>query len=258
MNEPGESMARRLRLVIAAQLTLMTLFAIHADAATTAEAIAEADRLFGYGADPSNERRALQLLETALTEAPTDYALLWRAARSYYYTGDGAAKKEKVRYFERGREVANRAITQSSNAVEGHFWLAANEGGICREKGGLTAFRMVGKVRAELEIVLRLNDAYEEGSVYTALGQIDRQLPGLFGGDLKRSIARLEQGLRIAPTNLEIKHALAESYVEANRKHDARRQLEELLQMPVPSARANENVRAQANARTLLAKLNKK
>jgi tetratricopeptide (TPR) repeat protein len=184
--------------------------------------------------------------------------LLWRAARSQFYTGDGVAAKERVRYYERGIEVANRAIAQNPNAVEGHFWLAANQGGICREKGGLTAFSMVKKVRAELEIVLRLNDAYEDGSVYTALGQIDRQLPGLFGGNIKRSIARLEQGLKIAPGNLELKHALAESYVEANRKADARRQLEELLQLPIPSTRANENLRAQTNARPLLAKLNKK
>jgi hypothetical protein len=251
-------MSKRLRLAIAAELVLISLFAVNAQAATTPEAIAEADRLFAYGAEPANERRALQILEAALAEAPTDYALLWRTARSFYYTGDGVVPKERVKYFERGGEVAKRAIAQNPNAVEGHFWLAANEGGICREKGGLTAFRMVKKVRAELEIVMRLNDAYEEASVYTALGQIDRQLPGLFGGDIKRSIARLEQGLKIAPTNLELKHALAESYAENNRKADARRQLEDLLQMPVPAARANESVRAQANARTLLAKLNKK
>jgi hypothetical protein len=251
-------MSKRLRLVLVAELVLIFLGAFNAQAATTPETIAEADRLFGYGAEPPNERRALQLLETALTEAPADYALLWRAARSYYYTGDGMVPKGRVRYFERGSEVANRAIAQNPNAVEGHFWLAANQGGICREKGGLTAFRMVKKVRAELEIVMRMNDAYEEASVYTALGQIDRQLPGLFGGDIKRSIARLEQGLTVAPTNLELKHALAESYMEANRKPEARRQLEELLQMPVPAARANESVRAQSNARTLLTKLNRK
>jgi tetratricopeptide (TPR) repeat protein len=252
-------MSKRARFVVAAKLFIIFVFAISLRAATTAsEAIAEADRLFGYGAEPANERRALELLDSAVKESPADYSLLWRAARSYYYTGDGVAAKERVKYFERGIEIANRAIAQNANGVEGHFWLAANQGGICREKGGLTAFKMVKKVRAELEIVLRLNDAYEEASVYTALGQIDRQVPGLFGGDIKRSIARLEQGLKIAPGNLELKQALAESYVEANRKADARRQLEDLLQLPLPAARANENLRAQVNARTLLAKLNKK
>jgi tetratricopeptide (TPR) repeat protein len=250
-------MTKRFGFVTAVQLVLVVLFAIPGQA-SPAQAISEVDRLFGYGADPSSERRALQLLESALAEAPADYSLLWRAARSQFYTGDGVPPKDRVKYYERGIEVANRAIAQNPNGVEGHFWLAANQGGICREKGGLTAFRLVKKVRAELEIVLRLNDTYEDASVYTALGQIDRQLPGLFGGDIKRSIARLEQGLKIAPGNLELKHALAESYMEANRKADARRQLEELLQLPVPSTRANENVRAQANARTLLTRLNKK
>jgi len=251
-------MSKRFGFVTAVQLVFVALFAIEGQAFVAPQAIPEVDGLFGYGANPANERRALQILEKALTEAPTDYALLWRAARAYYYTGDGVVPKERVRYFERGIEVGKRAIVQNPNGVEGHFWVAANEGGICREKGGLTAFRMVKNVRAELEIVMRLNDAYEDASVYTALGQIDRQLPGLFGGDIKRSIARLEQGLKIAPGNLELKHALAESYQEANRKADARRQLEEVLQLPVPATRANENVRAQANARTLLTKLNKK
>jgi tetratricopeptide (TPR) repeat protein len=251
-------MFKRVGLVPAVQLVLVFLLASAAPAGAAPQDIAEVDRLFGYGADPANERRALQLLESALIEAPADYSLLWRAARAYFYTGDGVVPRERVRYYERGIEAGNRAIAQNPGGVEGHFWVAANQGGICREKGGLTAFRLVKKVRAELEIVMRLNDAYEEASVYTALGQIDRQLPGLFGGDIKRSIARLEQGLKIAPGNLELKHALAESYMEANRKADARRQLEELLALPIPLARANESKRAQAAAQTLLTKLNKK
>jgi Tfp pilus assembly protein PilF len=87
------------------------------------------------------------------------------------------------------------------------------------------------------------------------LGEIDRQLPRLLGGDDKRAVARLEQGLKIAPQSLEMKLALAEAYLDSNRKTDARRQLEELMNLPLSTARTNESRRAQEKARNLLTKL---
>ena len=109
-----------------------------------------------------------------------------------------------------------------------------------------------------METVLKLKPDYEEGSAYNALGEIDRQLPGLFGGNLKRGIATLEAGLKVAPKNPEIKASLAEAYMEANRKNEARTQLQEALQAPLSSTRASESRRAQERAQKLLTKLQAK
>ena len=223
--------------------------------ATAPDPISDIDRLFNYGADPGSEKQALEIVERALKDKPDDYDLLWRAARSYYYTADGAAARDRLQYYNRGIAVGSRAVDLRTDGVQGHFWLAANYGGYCREKGGLPAFKTVKKVRDGMEAVLRLNDRYEEGSAYVALGEIDRQLPKLFGGDDKRAVTRLEQGLKIVPQNLEMKLALAEAYLDTNRKTDARRQLEELVRMPLSPARTNESRRAQEKARSLLAKL---
>jgi hypothetical protein len=220
--------------------------------------IADVDSLFGYGADHASEVQALEILERAAADAPADYDILWRLARSYYWAGDAAAPKVRLDYLLKGIDAGKRAVAQQPQGVEGHFWLGAAWGGFCQLKGGLTAFRNVGHVRSELEIVLRLNDAYEEASVYTALGEIDRQLPRLFGGDLKRGIARLERGLKIAPHNAEIKLSLAQSYLEAKRKDEGLFQLRELLQLELTSPRAPVGRRAQKTARELLNKLDKK
>jgi Tfp pilus assembly protein PilF len=222
--------------------------------ATAPDPTSDIDRLFNYGADPGNEKQALEIVERALKDKPNDYDLLWRAARSYYYTADGVAARDRLQYYNRGIAVGSRAVEQKTDGDQGHFWLAANYGGYCREKG-LPAFKTVKKVRDGMETVLRLNDRYEEGSAYVALGEIDRQLPKLFGGDDKRAVARLEEGLKIVPQNLEMKLALAEAYLDSNRKTEARRQLEELVRMPVSPARTNESRRAQERARNLLAKL---
>jgi tetratricopeptide (TPR) repeat protein len=221
--------------------------------------VADVDGLFSYGADASREKRALEILERALAANPNDYDLLWRAARSYYYVGDGLQpKKERFAQFERGIDAGKRAIAQNPNGVEGHFWLGAVWGGYLRDKGGLTAFRNIKNVRTEMEIVVKLKPDYEEGNAYLALGEIDRQLPGLFGGNLKRGIATLETGLKIAPTNPEIKAALGEALIEANRKNEALVQLQEALQAPLSSTRAPHSRKAKERAQRLLNKLQAK
>jgi len=218
----------------------------------------EADRLFAYGADHAQERQALEILERAITATPSDYQLLWRAARSFYYTADGAAAKDKLNYIQRGIEAGRRAVMENPDGIEGHFWLGANYGGYCREKGGITAFRNVNKVRIEMEFVLRVNPAFEEGTAYMALGEIDRQLPKLFGGNLNRAISYLEQGLKSVPASVEIKYSLAEAYLDANFKDRARRELQESLKLPLSTTRTNESRRAQEKARKLLEKLDSK
>jgi tetratricopeptide (TPR) repeat protein len=221
---------------------------------TSPDPVADADALFSYGADPARDLQALATLTRALVTDAHNYQVLWRAARAYYQVGDDAGDSEKQRYFERGIEVGQSAIGQQPTGVEGHFWLAANYGGLSAIRGIWQAFQMVKKVRAEMEIVLRLQPDYEDGSAYRALGEIARQLPGVLGGNLKRAIDYFEQGLRVAPHNMRLKLALAKAYLEAGQREASQRQLTEILQMPVRPARAHADRRTQDQARQLLRK----
>ncbi|MGE0130687.1 MAG: TRAP transporter TatT component family protein [Blastocatellales bacterium] len=212
----------------------------------------EADKLFTFGEDVERDKQSQSVIERALAGNGKDYQWLWRAARVYYYVGEEAAKSEKLAFFEQGMNAGHRAIAEQPNAVEGHFWLAANYGGYSEQKGALKALTMVKKIRAEMETVLRLNDRYHDGGAYLALGEMDRQLPRIIGGNLTRAIKRLEQGLSVAPNNLEMKLAVAQAYQEAGRKEDARRQYQEIAQKQAPT-RAERDV--QDKARRLLGKL---
>ena len=113
---------------------------------------------------------------------------------------------------------------------------------------------MVKKVRAEMEMVVRLQADYEHGNAYRALGEIARQLPGILGGNLKRAVGYLEQGLRVAPQNMAMKFALAEAYRDAGQHGASQRQLEEILKMPVRPARLQSDRHTQNKARQLLRK----
>lgn len=192
------------------------------------------------------------MIERSLAADGDNYQWLWRAARVSYFVGDDAPKADKLRYFERGIESGQRAVAREPNAVEGHFWLAVNYGGFSEQKGVFKALLTVKKVRAEMEIVLKLNDGYQEGGAYLALGEMDRQLPRIVGGNITRSITRLEQGIKIAPNSLEMRYALAQAYQEAGRKDDARRAFESIT---MKGSGSNSERRVQEKARQKLAKL---
>jgi Tetratricopeptide repeat len=212
----------------------------------------EADQLFTFGEDAARDKQALAVIERALAADAANYQWLWRAARVCYFVGEEADRAEKPGYFDRGIDAGRRAVAREPNAVEGHFWLAVNYGGYSEQKGVFKALMTVRKIRSGMETVLRLNDRYQDGGAYLALGEMDRQLPRLVGGNLGRAIARLEQGVRVAPHNLEIRLALGRALEEAGRKTDAKRELQDLLGR---AARSGAERRIQEKARLLLARM---
>jgi|KBSSwiStaDraftv2_1062776.scaffolds.fasta_scaffold26047_2 tetratricopeptide (TPR) repeat protein len=220
--------------------------------AQSPDAIQQADRLFSYGEDPARDRHALELIERAMPSQANSYQLLWRASRAYYHVGDDAPSKEKLNYYERGIDAGRRAVALEPGRAEGHFWLGANYGGVGEQKGAFKALQLIRKIRAEMETVVRLNPGYEDGNGYLALCELDRQLPRLLGGNTTRSIAYCEQGLRVAPRNLELKLALAKGYLEAGRRDDARRQLQEILPQQINPERARAERGLQDEARRML------
>jgi tetratricopeptide (TPR) repeat protein len=212
----------------------------------------EADNLFTLGDDVARDKQAMGVIERGVAANGADYQWLWRAARVYYFVGDKAAKSEKVSYFEKGINAGQRAVAAEPNAVEGHFWLGVNYGGLSDQKGVFKALTTIGKIRSEMETVLKLNDRYQDGGAYLALGEMDRQLPRIIGGNMNRAIQRLEQGVSVAPHNLEMKLALGQAYEEKGRKEDARRMYQEIIQKQSPTKGESH---VQEKAKRLIAKL---
>lgn len=212
----------------------------------------EADNLFTLGDDPARDKQSMAIIERALNDHGDDYQWLWRAARIYYFVGDVSAKGDKLPYFEKGIKVGQKAVATNPKGAEGHFWLGVNYGGYSDQKGVFQAMATVSKIRTEMETVLDLNDNYQEGGAYLALGEMDRQLPRILGGSMTRAIQRLEKGLTVAPQNLEIKLALGQAYQEKGRKDDARRMFQEIINKPSPTKSESH---VQEKAKRLIAKL---
>src|SRR4029453_14851076 len=105
----------------------------------------------------------------------------------------------------------------------------ANLGGRAQSRGGLGALNAAGEVRKEMEAVIKADPGYQNGSAYMILGQIDLQVPGLFGGSKKRAVERLEQGLAFGEHNAFLRLRLAEAYLAVHRAEDALCQIDAIL-----------------------------
>ena len=215
----------------------------------------QSDVLFSWGEDPRRDRQALDLLEQASRNEHKQYQILWRLARANYYVAEETPKAQRLPLYERGTTIAQQAIALEPNAAEGHFWLGANYGGTAELKGMFNALFLIGKIRTEMETVVRLNPAYEDARAYLALSELDRQLPRLIGGSSARAVTWGEQGLKLAPRNLELKLSLARAYLEVGRREDARRQLQEITAAPVNPSRAKAERGVQEQASRLLTKI---
>lgn len=216
---------------------------------------ARADELYAARDNIDNLKQLVILMEQSAVRDPKNYEAWWRLARARYYAGDrekDQAKKERL--FLSGVDAAKKAIELDDKRVEGHFWYAANEGEYADLKGALQSLGLVKTIRREFESALAINPAYENGTIFSALGQIDLNLPRILGGNEKRGIERLEAGLKVGPDNAELKVTLAEVYIKKGRKDEAKPLLESVIKNSDPARSPIEMDELRTKARALLEK----
>lgn len=218
--------------------------------------IARADELFAGRDNADNLKQAVLLMEQLTAREPSNYEAWWRLARVRYYIGDREKDQtKKTRLFQSGVEAAKKAVVSDEKRVEGHFWFAANEGEYADLKGALQSLGLVKTIRKEFEAALAVNPAYENGAIYSALGQIDLSLPRLVGGNERRGIEKLEEGLKVGPNNAELKVTLAEVYQKKGRRDEARKLAESVLSVNDPARSPMELEELRTKARALLEKV---
>jgi Tfp pilus assembly protein PilF len=105
-----------------------------------------------------------------------------------------------------------------------------------------------------METVLKLDESFEGGSAFVALGQLDLELPQMLGGDPARAAATLERGLRYGANNSLLHLRLAEAYLQLKRKDDARRELNWIVNAKPNPDYLPEHDKALKSARELLDK----
>lgn len=220
--------------------------------------IAQADKLYAARADLTQVKYAIGLMTDLMRSEPQNFGAAERLAEYYYFLGKRAPENQRLDLFQKGMDVAKKMIALQPNQAAGYFWAGTNEGMYGETKGLLKSMWMRKDVRANFEKAAQLDEKYYGGGPLRGLGRWDYKVPGLMGGDKKRSADELERSLKIDPGNSLTKIYLAQTYLELGRKNDARTQLQEVLSMTPDPRWAVEHKEDMQEAKQILEKEFKK
>ncbi|HST53429.1 MAG TPA: TRAP transporter TatT component family protein [Pyrinomonadaceae bacterium] len=227
------------------------------DAQPVAELLSQAEALYAQRSSLDKARAAAATYKRAYMSNYDNYEAVWKLARADYYLGEHETSDDaKLNAYREGITAGQAAVNLAPDKPDGHFWYGANLGGRAEAQGPIYALSSVPDIRREMEAVIKIDESYEDGSAYMALGQIDLELPEMMGGDHKRAVEELEKGLKVSGgENSMLRLRLAEAYYESKRTAEARAQAEAILKMkPDPDFEA-EHQEAVEGARQLLKKI---
>ncbi|HEV3141599.1 MAG TPA: TRAP transporter TatT component family protein [Vicinamibacterales bacterium] len=203
------------------------------------------DRLYRDRADLPSARRAADLWAT---RAATEFDAAWKLSRVCYWLGTRAPEAERRTALERGIAAGDGAVRLAAGRPEGHFWLAANMGTLADTFGVVQGLRYRGRIRNELEQVIRIDSTWQNGSADAALGQWYFEVPRLLGGSRAKAEAHLRRALAIDATSLVALSVLADVVAADGRRDEARALLRRVVDAPVDPDWAPEDAEYKAKA----------
>jgi tetratricopeptide (TPR) repeat protein len=214
---------------------------------------ADPDALYRQRETIASAERAAQIWADRLARDNHDFESAWKLSRARYWLGTHGPDKTRKDLLENGIAAGRTAIALSPNRPEGHFWLAANMGALAESFGLRQGLKYRGDIRSELETVLRLDAAFQQGSADRALGRWYYKVPGLFGGSVKESETHLRKSLTYNPNSTASLYFLAETLTAEKKIDEARAALQKVLDAPVDPDWAPEDREFKQKAQTLLA-----
>ena len=193
---------------------------------------ADPDALYRERADLARAKEAASIWESRLKADARDYESAWKLSRILYWIGGRDAESARRPALERGVAAGKQAAALQPSKPEGHFWTAANMGALAESFGMRQGLKYRGAIRDALEIVLKLDPGFQNGSADRALGRWYYKVPGLFGGNKKKSEEHLRKSLTYFPDSTVSHFFLAETLFEMDRDAEAIAELEKVIAAP--------------------------
>ena len=216
----------------------------------------DADRAYANREDLVSATRAAQLWAESYARNPQEgFDAAWKLARADYWLGGHAATADRRGFLEQGIDAARKAMARQPSRPEGHFWLAANMGALAESAGLSAGLRYRKPVKEELQAVLRLDPAFEQGSADRGLGRWYFRVPRLFGGSLQEAERHLRASLTYNAHSTASHYFLADVMLKAGRQEEGRNELVAVLDAPLDPDWAPEDREFKEKARKLLSTL---
>lgn len=198
-------------------------------------------------------------LVAALASDSQRTALLWRFARAKHFYAMQADEKNHpsaaARLFSEGATLAERALKTAPRNATTLFWAASCGLEAARARGVLTALRALPTARRRLECAAELDETFHYAGPLRVLGRLAHRTPSWLGGDLNEALVLYERALKHAPGHPTTLLYLAEALLDASRREEARKPLEEIVAAPQFPDWQWEQERDRRQARSLLATL---
>jgi len=216
------------------------------------------DALYQDRESLASATRAAELWAARVAANPGDFESGWKLARARYWLGtNGVPASDRRAMLERGVAAGRAAAALQPNKPEGHFWAAANMGALAESYGLRQGVKYRKPIKDELEIVLRLDPAFLQGSADRALGRWYLKVPGLLGGSKTESERHLRRALTYDGQSVITRFFLAETLEALGQREAARDELRAAIEARLNPEWAPEDRRFKQQAEALLEKLSR-
>ncbi|NIQ00098.1 MAG: hypothetical protein GWM98_06475 [Nitrospinaceae bacterium] len=123
------------------------------------------------------------------------------------------------------------ALAQNTRAGTAYFLQGLCLGRQGEVLGIWKSLTIIKSFRRNMEMAVKISPGLDRGGPHRALGRLYFKLPGLLGGDVKKSIHHLRKAVGYGPDYWENHFFLAESYYEDDQYLKAKSELEKTLEI---------------------------
>jgi tetratricopeptide (TPR) repeat protein len=138
---------------------------------------------------------------------------------------------QQVQYMNSCIDHSQRAIKRDASAGVAYFYKGLCLGRLGELKGIWKSLTIIKPFRENMEAAVKINPAIDSGGPHRALGRLYFKLPGVLGGDIKKSIDHLLKAVDYGPRYWENHYFLAESYFENRQYLLARTELQSAIKI---------------------------
>lgn len=242
-------LARTRVLLVVASLVLVPSTALGQSPVESARAL-----VARYHEDPSLIDRARDLLEAALArDRQVDTMVMLAYVHFLYGDVRATTTEDKLAAYDRGREIAKRAVELAPRNPEAHVWYGINAGRWGLTKGVMRSLFLLPTVRQEAETTLELDPKNLRALALS--GNVFLEVPGLFGGDRAKAEQQFRKALQIDPHFTVARVDLARVLIASARYAEARQELQRVVDEPAPNSIADWTAKDLPRARQLIESL---
>jgi tetratricopeptide (TPR) repeat protein len=219
-----------------------------------AAALKEAEELFAARRDRSKLRAAVETLKRVRDPDKRNFEVEWKFSKYIYFLSKQTDSEEEAEnLLKEGMAAGLIASRIAPERPDGHFWYGANLGEQAKRSPVTIGLKSIDDIRETMNKVIAIDPTYQGASAFDALAQIELQT-GLFGGKAEKAVEYLQKALEYEKNNAFVQLHLAEAYLAVGKKAEAKKMLEQLLQMKPAPGYEIEYEEASAEAKKILEK----